>query len=133
MIQALVKVIANSSTLKEVELDVMSEFFNDCSHPPNLPDSFLEALTTNYTMETIRFALDNQPWDDAYTERLEQVLRLNRAGRNYLQTNPESKEACTQLLELVNDDWGCLYYHLRECPFVFPPACRTAWSNAADM
>jgi hypothetical protein len=58
------------------------------------------------------------PWAVDLKRSIETIVRLNGAGRNYLLDSPGNQIAGFSVLEQVNDDLDCLFYHLRENPLL---------------
>ena len=75
----------------------------------------LDALATNYTIRRIVCSLGA---DQDSVDKVDMITRLNCAGRAYVTKDPQSVEAGFQVLEKVNDDLNCLFYHLCENPVV---------------
>jgi hypothetical protein len=78
----------------------------------------LETMGKNYVLEEVLFMPEDELSPE--TVRLVEVIgRLNAEGRAYLCSKNASKLEGVNLLARVSDDWGCIFYHLRENPDLF--------------
>jgi hypothetical protein len=120
MDRALAHCVQASTSLEELYLYRQCEAnVNEVLTCPAL----LKALKRNYTIQCIR--LTSEPfwetqcsWDAASTTTISMLCRLNRSGRRYVQVDSSNRFRGLQVLEAVNDDLDCLYYHLRENPLL---------------
>jgi hypothetical protein len=81
--------------------------------------SFLRALKRCFRIQhvTLRFdSMSGNPWSSDFRKEIAMVTRLNRSGRSYLQLETFDQLAGFRVLEQVNDDLDCLFFHLRENP-----------------
>jgi hypothetical protein len=120
----------------------------------------LESLQTNTTLKTLRLypnhnsisedgeikhlvslikknygleKLDEDLFAQDETGELGTILRLNRAGRRYLIEDAGSIAKGVEVLVAVQDDLGCLFYHLLENPLLCELGHRyVATGNIAD-
>jgi hypothetical protein len=56
------------------------------------------------------------PWCEDFTTEVFMVTRLNYCGRSYLKQESFNQNLGYRLLEQVNDDADCLFFHVRENP-----------------
>ena len=63
-------------------------------------------------------AISSDP-DEAKGFRM--INRLNKAGRNYMNSHPGNKAKGIGVLGDASDELDCLYFHLREYPLLFEP------------
>ena len=92
-----------------------------------LPDS-AQILNEERQLELLpflerNFALRWIDINDAPIPVFETILRLNRAGRDYLIEDSARKESCIEVLSKVNEDLDSLFFHLRENPILFTGTC----------
>jgi hypothetical protein len=129
--------LARSSTSRLEELQLWGPVRIKGMEKGNLP-LFLDALRQNFTIQTIGLNQDrniNQldipvdtdrddlaqsdlqdPWDDDLVLAIETVPLLNRAGRCYMKDALTDQVVGFEVLERVNDDLDCIFYHVRENP-----------------
>jgi hypothetical protein len=81
----------------------------------------LEALKSDYSIQRVNQHTRSDlyepmvdPWDPILKKSLEIIPKLNAAGRNYLASDSTNRMAGFKVLEQVNDDLDCLFYHIRE-------------------
>jgi hypothetical protein len=90
---------------------------------------FLEALKDNITIQHVHlrdqgFIYDDEedeeyfilPWDEDFRAAIDIITRLNRSGRGYLKQHAADQRTGLPVLEKVNDDLSCIFFHLRENP-----------------
>ena len=82
--------------------------------------TFLEALTTNYTVLKVAFECANlgEPWDPAWKANVEALIRLNVAGRGRVAMDPTNKRNSINVLDQVREDMDCIFIHLCENPLI---------------
>lgn len=82
--------------------------------------ALLNAVQKSYTIRDIRFSnIGRGPCsfrEALFETTINIYLCLNRAGRNYVVSDPSNKSECCNVLGAVSDDLNCLYTHLRENP-----------------
>jgi hypothetical protein len=74
----------------------------------------ISLVKKNYGLENLDKGL---PARDTSGE-LATILRLNQAGRRYLLEDAGSIAKGVEVLVVVRDDLGCLFYHLLENPLL---------------
>jgi hypothetical protein len=90
---------------------------------------FISLIKKNYGLEKLDEGLAAQDT----TGELGTILRLNRAGRRYLIEDAGSIAKGVEVLVAVQDDLGCLFYHLLENPLLCELGHRyVATGNIAD-
>ena len=81
----------------------------------------LEALKTNYSLEQFRISAHFSECTNCLAPAarlaLEPYLRLNRAGRRYLEHDAANAAKAINVLGQVNDDLDSIFVHVRENPF----------------
>jgi hypothetical protein len=94
---------------------------------------FREAIKTNLTLTTVLLKSsqpgEQDPWCDDFKKDVAMVVRSNNSGRLYLGADSGQHASGYQLLENVNDDPNCLFFHLRENPAL----CRQLGSSNEQM
>jgi hypothetical protein len=96
-----------------------------CCPAYNSP-ALLESIRTSFAARPlVRFEMSEPPspravnlWDGSTNPRIQMLLRMNRAGRVYLTTDPTHRRKGSQVLESAKDDLDGLYLHLRENPLL---------------
>jgi hypothetical protein len=118
--RALAHCVQASTSLEEIDVKRQCEAnWNEFLTCPAL----LDALKRNYTIQYIRLTSDPYPgsqssWATASTTIINIMCRLNRSGRNYMAIDSNNHLQGLQVLDAVNDDLDCLYFHLRENPML---------------
>jgi hypothetical protein len=113
------------SPLEEVEVSTFDAV--DSCHGVDLSVLF-GAVKANYSTLRFRFrSRGKRPALDV-NKRFEMIVRLNGAGRNYLETDPGDKRKGLAVLQAVSDDLDGLYFHLRENPLL----CQRHPASAED-
>jgi hypothetical protein len=97
--------------------------------------ALMVALKTNYKIQRIVFttacslrSTQVDPWNPNLKKSIEIVPKLNSAGREYITLESADKTAGYKVLEEVNEDLDCLFYHTRENP----PLCVRQTGKAGD-
>jgi hypothetical protein len=110
---ALGNCVRNSSSLKVIELCLPV-------HTSNAPKfggkRLAEALKGNYNVEYIGMGGVAEIWDAGAVQTIDVLTRLNRAGRVYMTTEPTNQRLGFKVVENVNDDLDCLFFHVRVNP-----------------
>ena len=55
--------------------------------------------------------------DPTTTKSLQSLLKLNKAGRGYLERDPTNAAKAVAVLGQVSDDLDCVFIHMCENPF----------------
>jgi hypothetical protein len=89
---------------------------------------FLDGLRLNMTIKQVVLKYREpgwplsrtykDPWCTLMKQEISMMTRLNSAGRRYLTVEPMDHRQGRAVLEQVNDDLSCLFFHLRENPSI---------------
>lgn len=83
----------------------------------------IKAVEESYTITEadVNWISTEEYWGVLIEKSIHLVCVLNRAGRIYLRNDPANRSAGVNVLEKVNDNLDCLFFHLRENPSLIKP------------